>query len=159
MRRPLGPLFLTLLLTPLLAGCGSSSPGPVEDVDHPDPSGTDPVSFTEVALVSQSAAGGHVGRRATVLDSQAAVAAFTRQFRVDSVGHRIETAIRKSDPPKDQTVVGQVVAVGCDEPTSVRVKPRNHGLTIVADPVPSPHEECLVPVTTVAVVTVDSGSV
>jgi hypothetical protein len=162
MRRTLGTLLpaLLLALAPCLAGCGSSSPGATADVDHlGQDSGQDSAAFTRVALISQSAAGGEVGHRATVLDSHAAVAAFARQFRTDALGHRIETAIRKADVPRDRTVVGQVVALGCDVPPGVEVHATGGRVAIEPKPVPSPLPECLVAETTVALVAVDADAV
>jgi hypothetical protein len=171
MRRTLGPLLLTALLTTALtAGCGSDD-STVSDQGSPSPSpgssgsgsigsgglaGNGAVEFDQVALVSQSGAGGRVGERATVLDDSAAVTAFTRQFRTDAVANRIESEIRKADVPDDQTVLGAVVSVGCDVPPGVAVQRVSGGIVITPMKVKSPLQECLVAVTTVALVAVDS---
>jgi hypothetical protein len=167
MRRTLGPLLLTALLTTALtAGCGSDD-STVSDQGSPDSSGSGSigsgglagngaVEFDQVALVSQSGAGGRVGERATVLDDSAAVTAFTRQFRTDAVANRIESEIRKADVPDDQTVLGAVVSVGCDVPPGVAVQRVGGGIVITPMKVKSPLQECLVAVTTVALVAVDS---
>ena len=169
MRRTLGPLLLTALLTTALtAGCGSDD-STVSDQGSPSPSGSgsigsggltgNGVEFDEVALVSQSGAGGRVGERATVLDDSAAVTAFTQQFRTDAVANRIESEIRKADVPDDQTVLGAVVSVGCDVPPGVAVQRVSSGIVITPMKVKSPLQECLVAVTTVALVAVDSDVV
>ena len=170
MRRTLGPLLLTALLTTALtAGCGSDD-STVSDQGSPDSSGSGSigsgglagngaVEFDEVALVSQSGAGGRVGERATVLDDSAAVTAFTRQFRTDAVANRIESEIRKADVPDDQTVLGAVVSVGCDVPPGVAVQRVGGAIVITPMKVKSPLQECLVAVTTVALVAVDSDAV
>ena len=170
MRRTLGPLLLTALLTTALtAGCGSDD-STVSDQGSPDSSGSGSigsgglagngaVEFDQVALVSQSGAGGRVGERATVLDDSAAVTAFTRQFRTDAVANRIESEIRKADVPDDQTVLGAVVSVGCDVPPGVAVQRVSGGMVITPMKVKSPLQECLVAVTTVALVAVDSDAV
>ena len=167
MRRTLGPLLLTALLTTgLTAGCGSDD-STVSDQGSPSTSGSGSsgsagdgaVEFDQVALVSQSAAGGRVGERATVLDDSAAVAAFSRQFRTDAVANRIEAAIRKADVPDDRTVLGAVVSVGCDVPPGVTVQRVDGAIVISPMKVKSPLQECLVAVTTVALVAVDSDAV
>ena len=170
MRPTLGPLLLTALLTTALtAGCGSDD-STVSDQGSPDSSGSGSigsgglagngaVEFDQVALVSQSGAGGRVGERATVLDDSAAVTAFTQQFRTDAVANRIESEIRKADVPDDQTVLGAVVSVGCDVPPGVAVQRVSSGIVITPMKVKSPLQECLVAVTTVALVAVDSDAV
>ncbi len=159
MRRTLGPLLLTALLTTALtAGCGSDD-STVSDQGSPSPAGDGAVEFDQVALVSQSAAGGRVGERATVLDDSAAVASFSRQFQTDAVANRIESEIRKADVPDDQTVLGAVVSVGCDVPPGVSVQRVGGAIVVTPMKVKSPLQECLVAVTTVALVAVDSDAV
>ncbi|WP_344149817.1 hypothetical protein [Nocardioides koreensis] len=164
MRRTLGPLLLTALLTAALtAGCGSDD-STVSDQGSPSPESTEStesgaVEFDQVALVSQSGAGGRVGERATVLDDSAAVTAFSRQFRTDAVANRIESEIRRADVPDDQTVLGAVVSVGCDVPPGVTVQRVDGAVVITPMKVKSPLQECLVAVTTVALVAVDSDAV
>src|SRR5687767_8982381 len=105
MRRTLGALLLTAALaTPALAGCaddgagaraedaasgtasGSPSPSPAPASDLPTavpsavPSSRGAGDFTEVALLSVTAAGGEVEHRATFLDDTAAVSRFAAQF-------------------------------------------------------------------------------
>jgi hypothetical protein len=47
------------------------------------------------------------------------------------------------------------VSIGCDVPPGVTVQTQDDGLAIVAMKVKSPLQECLAPVTTVALVTID----
>jgi len=166
MRRALGPLLLTTLLTCGLAtGCGDDGSGVAADSNPGDhsssggPTGDGSVEFTTIAVIGQSAAGGRVDPHATVLDDDAAVAAFTRQFRTDATRQRIETAISKADVPSDRSVVGAVVSLGCDVPRGVSVHASGSGLTITPTPVASPKQECLVAVTTIALVSVPSEAV
>ncbi len=165
MRRTLGPLLLTALLTTSLAGCGSDDSGTVSDQSGtttgttPSGSGTDAAGSDQIALIGQSGAGGRVDERATVLDDSAAITAFSRQFRTDAVAHRIESEIRQADVPADQTVMGAVVSIGCDVPPGVDVEVADGRVTITPMKVESPMQECLVAVTTVALVAVDSDAV
>ena len=165
MRRTLGPLFLTALLTCGLAtGCGddgtaTDSTGAGDRSGSSKPAGDGTVEFTKIALIGQSGAGGRVDQHATVLDSDAAVAAFSRQFRTASAQHRIETAISKADVPSDRAVVGAVVSLGCDVPPGVTVHGTGKALTITPMEVASPKPECLVAVTTIALVSVPSDAV
>jgi hypothetical protein len=159
MRRTLGPLLLAVLLTTgLAAGCGNGD-GTATDRSGSSSTPTGTASPETIGLFGQSAAGGRVDAHATVLDDDAAVAAFTRQFRTDAVRHRIEAAISKAHLSSRQTVVGAVVSIGCDVPPGVDVQGTGDALTITPKEVASPLEECLVPVTTVALVAVDSGAV
>jgi hypothetical protein len=158
MRRTLGPLLLSLFLAagPLTA-CGDDGGQTATDTSTPDH--TVSGDATTVALVSRSAAGGRVSTEPVVLDDEQAVASFTEQFRTREARQRITRAVARADVPDGQTLVGAVVAVGCDVPPSVSVHAQDGGLTIAADPVPSPQQECLVAVTTVALVAVDSNAV
>jgi hypothetical protein len=155
MRRTLGPLLLTLLLAsgPLTA-CGADQAETATDATAPSSA----VDATTVALVSRSAAGGRVSTEPAVLDDEAAVAAFTKQLR-GPARQRVARAIAKADVPDGRTLLGAVVAVGCDVPPGVTVHAQGDGLEITADPVSTPRQECLVAVTTVALVTVDSDAV
>jgi hypothetical protein len=165
MRRTLGPLLLTVLLTTGLAGCGSDDTTTVSDESGttsgttPSGSGTDTAAFDQIALIGQSGAGGRVDEQATVLDDSAAIEAFSRQFRTDAVAHRIESEIRQADVPDDRTVLGAVVSIGCDVPPGVDVQVAGGRVTITPMKVESPLQECLVAVTTVALVAVDSDAV
>ena len=159
MRRTLGPLLLAVLLTTgLAAGCGTGD-GTATDRTSSSPTPTGAASPETIGLIGQSNGGGRVDAHATVLDDPAAVSAFSRQFRTDAVRHRIEAAIGKAHLSSGRTVVGAVVSIGCDVPPGVDVQGTGDALTITPKEVASPLEECLVPVTTVALVAVDSGAV
>lgn len=167
MRHALGTLGLVAVLSAsALSGCGSD-PGPAGDAGgsratdgtggtgSPAPTGG-PVDFTTVALVSSVNAGGRVSPRATVLDDARAVAAFSEQFRSDAMAVRLRQEVARADVPSGRTLVGAVVAIGCDVPPGVDVQRLGDGLAITPQEVPSPLPECLAPVTTVALVSVDA---
>ena len=146
-----------LLTAGLAAGCGNGDGTATDRASSTTtPTGTAPPET--IGLIGQSGGGGGVDEHATVLDDDAAVAAFSRQFRTDAVRHRIEAAIRKAHLSSGRTVAGAVVSIGCDVPPGVDVQGTGDALTITPKEVASPLQECLVPVTTVALVAVDTGA-
>ena len=179
MKRSLGTLSALLVLL-LAAGCGdddagdtraddpaSSSPSPstsssASESPSPSESGTStsvPVDFTEVALLSETNAGGEVSPQPTLLDSPAAVTSFAGTFEGRSMADQIDAAVVKADVPEGEALVGTVVAVGCDVPPGVSVKWNGTGLEVTAHKVKEPSKECLAPVTTVSLLTVDADAV
>lgn len=162
---------LLLALVLLLAGCGSESPD--EQADDPTPTETPTVTETPtdtptdtpsstlaendlVALVSESDVGGEVSPEAVPLDNPTAIADFSAQFDNERMGASISTALAATPVPDGLTVVGAVVAIGCEPPTEVEIETGPEGVRISAAPVKS-DQQCLVPVTTVALVAVAAG--
>ena len=165
MRLVLGTL---LALALLLTGCGSggggdggdgsadrADDGTPTDAGSPTPG---PVEFTLVAMVSESAVGGTVSAEAAVLDSEAAVDEFAAQFEDQRMGESLKAEIAGADVPEGQTVAGAVVAVACDAPEQVFVEHTDRGLAITGSKVVT-DKQCLVPVTSVALVAVEDGLV
>jgi hypothetical protein len=168
MRRTLGQALALAAFCAAATGCGSD-PGTATDPASGSPSATSPstgpssspgggLDFEEVALVSQTAAGGRVSRKPVRLDGPAAVGAFTDQFRSPGLGRQVEKAVRRADVPPDRALLGAVVAVGCDVPPGVQVEDSGAGPEITALPVESPTQECFAPVTTVAEVSVPADA-
>lgn len=176
MRRTLGALLLTAALaTAALAGCaddggdtraedaasGTSSASP-SDLPSAAPSGAPStpgaVDFTEVALLSETAAGGEVEHRATVLDDASAVNGFAAQFETGAMSDGLTTAVREADVAEGQELAAAVVSIGCDVPPGVTVQKLEGGVAILPLKVKSPLKECLAPVTTVALVAVDESA-
>ena len=180
MRRTLGALLLTAALaTPALAGCAddggdaraedaasgtsSGSPSSASPSDLPStvpsasPSTRGAVDFTEVAMLSVTAAGGEVDYRATVLDDADAVSRFAAQFETAAMGDQLTTAVREADVAEGQQLAAAVVSLGCDVPPGVTVRDLERGLAILPLKVKAPLKECLAPVTTVALVAVDES--
>ena len=180
MKRILGnlPLLLALLVLLPAAGCGDDTSGdsraedPSSSSSPPSPSGSSsespspggdatpvPVDFTEVALISETNAGGEVSRQPTLLDSPAAVTGFAGTLEGRTMAGKIKAAVVEADVPEGQAVVGSVVAIGCDVPPGVRVDWNGTGLKVTAQKVKAPAQECLAPVTTVALLTVPASAV
>lgn len=162
-------LGTALLALGLLAGCGSAddTAAPTDDrtteqTPEPSPSHTPPetgpVDFTQVALISVSNAEGTMDPQAVVLDSQAAVDEFAGQFSGSQMRTALTKAYKKSDVPDGEVLVAAVVAVSCQPPSELHVKQTKSGVEITADPVKN-KVQCLVPVTTVALVSVPESAV
>lgn len=150
---------LLLALTLLLAGCGSETPAD-ERAGDPTPGASTSASpgdadHTVLALVSESNVGGEVDPRAVPLDSPQGIADFAARFEDQRMEESISRAIAGASVPEGQVVFGAVVAVGCEPPTEVAVEVGPDGVEITAAPVKST-QQCLVPVTTVALVAVDA---
>jgi hypothetical protein len=181
MRRTLGALLLiAALAAPALAACADrgsagnagndagndATDARAQDPTSPTASGSpsaspstgDAVDFTEVALLSLTGGGGTVGYRATILDDRAAVNRFAAQFRSPALGNQLKAAIRKADVPAGQVLAAAVVSIGCDVPPGVVVQRLEDGLAIVPMEVANPLPECLAPVTTTALVSVDESA-
>ena len=164
MRILLGPLLVALLV---LTGCGSEPGGPAAgrgsesagDLPATTAATTvpadGPVDHEVVALVSGSAAGPtQVDSQVTALPDAEAVRDLASGFR-GALDGEVVRAAEQADVPSGQTLVGAVVAVGCEPPTRVHVRMAGGQLSVTADPVLS-RRRCFVAVTTVALVTVPS---
>jgi hypothetical protein len=148
-----------LLAAGLTAGCGSS--GSSTAAQDPGASSSPPASGptspagAKVHLISQTAAGGAPGP-AVPLNTPEQVAAFTRQFPMPAMRHRIEAFTSHVGSGND--VQGAVIAVGCDRPPGAAVTVDASGAaTITPYDVESPLEECLAAVTTVGIAVIPQG--
>lgn len=166
MRRTLGTILLVSLLAGPLFGCGSDETASDPATTSSSPTGSTsaglpdgPVDSTLVELVSQTAAGGKVSERATVLAETADVADFVEQFKTGKLGGELMAAAEGAEVAQGQELVGAVVALGCDVPPGVSVQAVDGVLTITPLKVKSPLQECFAPVTTVALVSVDASLV
>jgi hypothetical protein len=148
MRRSLGILLLLAALT----GCGSDDGSTAEDPTA-EPTG-DPTGpgWTQVALLSESEAGGEVDPAATPLPDEAAVAAFAGGFD-ERLGSQVVEAAGV-DVPDGQELYGAVVALDCEPPTELRVARDGDDVVVTAE-AEKASIQCLVPVTTVALVLVE----
>ena len=82
-----------------------------------------------IAIVSQTAVGGHVDLDAVPLADEAAQREFTAQFNRPGMERKIAQAVAAATVPEGYTVMGAVVMVGCDVPPGVLVtaEPRRLG--------------------------------
>jgi hypothetical protein len=153
----------------LLAGCADDSSDTADDpagptssasqteaqTEEPSRSPTERgVDFEEVAIISQTAAGGEVDPAAVRLDDQAARETFLMQFQNPAFGSRIDEQIQATTVPEGHVLLGATVSIGCDVPPGVHVTAEGDGWLIYPQKVVSPLQECFAPVTTVALVTV-----
>lgn len=160
MRNTLGPL---LLLPLLLAGCGEEGTGSATDDPStsaqgsatPDPGAGEPVVL---ALVHETNAGGTVSDELTPIGGDGLLD-FLVQFDSSGLGEQV-TAVAEDNPAAEgRELTAAVVAIGCDVPPGVSVTQPDgaeQGWTVTPDKVTAPLQECLAPVTTVAVVDVPS---
>lgn len=171
MRRTLGPL---LLLPLLLAGCGEEGAGSATDDATSTPSassaptttaptdggaddGTDD-GATVLGLVHETNAGGTVSDTLTPIDGDGLLD-FLTQLDSSSLSEQVMTIAEDNPPADGHRLMAAVVALGCDVPPGVTVTgaPDDSGTwTVTPDKVTAPLQECLAPVTTIAVVDVPS---
>ena len=163
-------LVVVGLAVVLLVGCGSDEPEaspadqtssePTDETSEPSPSETvppGPVEYTAIALVSASNAEGTVSPRAVVLDSQKAVEEFAGQFSGDQMGNALARQYARADLPKGEVMLGAVVDVSCQPPSDLQVEKTKRGIEVTATTKAS-KVQCLVPVTTVALVSVPEAA-
>lgn len=151
-------LGLLLALPLLLTGCGADDDGAATDPPTQAPSDATPVSESAepelLTLVAQSDVGGEVDPVAVSLDGQEAVDAFTDQFEDGRMGEALTDALAEVRVPAGLVPAAAVVAIGCTSPTEVDLEVTGLGVEVSAAPEKG-DVQCLVPVTTVAVVAAD----
>ena len=147
--RRLGPLLALLAL--LVGGCGSSSSG---TASGPGGASSGPIPAAQVLpLVTLHGVAAHVSTSAVPLATAAQQRAFLEQFPGAMVRPRVRAALRGPLEQGGANLYGAIVASGCDVPPGVTATTDGQGgVTIVAQEVASPLHECLIPVTTVALV-------
>lgn len=162
----MGPRLGLLLASAALvaSGCGSSSSTTATDPSQsanqsPSSPSAGPIEGAHVLpLVPIHAVAGQVSQHAVPLGTPAQLTTFVRQFSAPLVEQRVRAALEPALSKAGPDVVGAVVASGCDVPEGVSVNADGSGgVRIVAHQASSqPPRECLVPVTTVALVEVPS---
>lgn len=108
-----------------------------------------PVSeFEEAAMLVEPDAGGTVDPAATMLNDQTVVD-FVATLSAP-LGDRIVQTVSELDVAPGQSLYGAVVAVGCSEPESATASLVGAEVHIVAVKPETKEPQCLVPITTVA---------
>jgi hypothetical protein len=115
------------------------------------------VEFDEIAIMSQTAAGGQVSMTAVELGKQAQMDAFVNQFQFRPFGNKIARKVAATTVPEGEVLLGAVVSIGCDVPPGVEVSGEPGSWIITPLRVADPLQECLAPVTTVAIVAVPAA--
>ena len=100
-----------------------------------EPSPTGGLEPQTVAIVSQTAAGGSVDLHAVPVDDEASLQAFTRQFERGGLDEKIAQAVAGATVPEGYTLMGAVVAIGCDVPPGVTVTDGPEGWVFTPDKV------------------------
>ena len=145
-----------------LGGCGTDQGSAGEAGDESSGPGSVPTkdfSYDVVALVSGSAAHGPgvKGSRPTRISDEAALDRFAGQFQGPlPASLRQQGGAALAYLADGQALTATVVAVGCEPPTKVTVTHDGGALSVEAVPVES-NIQCLVPVTTVALVAVPAA--
>lgn len=178
MRRSLGTpgLLLAALLTLGLSGCGDddtatdpapsvqatpssepASPTPGDEAnEQPTETADDgPVPYTEVAVITGSEEDGTASPTPVPLDSEQAVDDFVGQFTGSRLAEEVRAAVADATVGPGQTLVGAVVAIGCDRPDDLVVE-RVDGAVQVTPVMPKNQVQCLVAQTTVAILVLDT---
>jgi hypothetical protein len=155
--RPRRVLLGCLALSALTA-CGAKAdsdtvtePPPAAESSDGSHGSTD---YKVIAVRSASAVGGQVSRKPVPLNSDRAIDDFVGQFTSKSFASKVRRLAAGHESANGMALVGTVV-LGCENLTDVRVSVKAGQVAIAApEPTGSPRE-CLVAVTTVALVEVD----
>ncbi len=149
MKRYLGPLALLTALA-VLTGCGDD---PDDRADDPaTQQQTDAAAPEVVDIVSASAVGpAEVAETATVIRDDAALDQYLRQFESSPFVADLTDAVDAAAPAAGRVLGLAVIEVSCNEPPSATVTEEGGRFFVTAGKVVDPHMECIVPVTSVAV--------
>lgn len=109
---------------------------------------------TTTRIISVSNADGEVSPRPVPLEDRAALDDFVSGFGAD-LGPQVRDAVRGIDVPAGQTLMGAVVAVGCDEPTGIELAQTFDGYEVTGI-VPKVGVQCMVAMTSVALFLVET---
>ena len=93
-----------------------------------------------------------------MLDSQKAVEEFAGQFSGDQMRNALARQYARADLPNGEVMLGAVVDVSCQPPSELQVEKTKRGIEVTATTKVS-KVQCLVPVTTVALVSVPEAAI
>jgi hypothetical protein len=114
----------------------------------------DAATTTTARIITVSNADGETSPRPVPLTDPASVQDFVATMGAD-LGPQVRAAVRQTDVPPGQTLMGAIVAVGCDEPTAVEVVQTFDGYEVTAV-LPKSGVQCVVAMTSVALFQVES---
>ncbi|WP_159081285.1 hypothetical protein [Nocardioides sediminis] len=114
----------------------------------------DAATTTTARIITASNADGETSPRPVPLTDSASVRDFVATMGAD-LGPRVRAAVRQTDVPPGQTLMGAIVSVGCDEPTGVEVVQTFDGYEVTAV-LPKSGVQCVVAMTSVALFQVES---
>lgn len=114
----------------------------------------DTATTTTARIISASNADGEVSPRPVPLEDPAALRELVTGVGAD-LGSQVRAAVREIDVPAGQTLMGAVVAVGCDKPTGIELAQTFDGYEVTGI-VPKSDVQCLVAVTSVALFLVET---
>ena len=171
MRHILGTLLaITAML--LTAGCGADSPDTAIDqptdtqsskptdkpTDQPTTKPTDkPTQRPDVvAILSSSAAGGATSKAAVDVGTSAGIRRLVASLRGNALANQVRAKVAATDIPDGRRLMGAVVNVGCDIPTGVSVTGGIAGPHFQPIFTGERLPECLVAVTSIALVLVEA---
>lgn len=160
--RRLGTLLhlpAALLVATSLVACGGDpeprgADGAAASVGDADE--VEPVVLRQ-RLVTATDAGEVAGEVAVAVGDDAAMDAFTADLG-EGLADDVVEAADALEVGGDEELAAQVVAIGCDEPTSVTARRTPAGVVLEPGPVPSPGRQCFAAMTTVAVVVLEAGT-
>ncbi|MEN8706413.1 MAG: hypothetical protein ABF306_09785 [Nocardioides marinisabuli] len=164
--RPLGTLLhlpAALLVATSLVACGGDpeprgADGTAASVGDSDE--TEPVVLRQRLVTATDAGEGPgevAGEVAVAVGDDAAMDAFTADLGKGFADDVVEAA-DALEVGGDEELAAQVVAIGCDEPTSVTARRTPAGVVLEPGPGPSPGRQCFAAMTTVAVVVLEAGT-
>lgn len=148
MKRYLGPLVLLTALA-VLTGCGDDPDDRADDTDPQEQ--TDEAAPRVVDLLSASAARGDLAETATIIEDERALTRYLRQFGSPPFIEDLTAAVKANEPGEGRVIGLAVIEISCDEPPSATVTEEEGAFVVTPGEVVDPLPECLVPVTSVAV--------
>lgn len=143
-------LAAALLLT---SACGEDPAA--EPEGSPDEQASETLDSPRLAqIIAIAGVGGDVSPRPVYLDDQAALEKFTQGFsEPDTVARQLAEPMQQADD-EGVRLAAALVSVDCEVPPGVEITESNRGLMVVAEPIPDTGKECLVPLSSVALVAV-----